>query len=52
MFKWAIVFFIVAVGAAFLGFGEVSGTAAWIGKIVLIVAVILFILSLIFGRRK
>lgn len=52
MFGWAILFLVVAVVAAFLGFGTLAGTAAWAAKIVFIVGLILFVLSLIFGRKN
>lgn len=52
MFGWAITFLIVAIIAAALGFGGLAGTAAWAAKIVFIVGLILFVLSLIFGRKK
>ena len=41
----------VAIIAAFFGFGGVAGDAAWIGKILLFVFLVLAILSLIAGRR-
>ncbi|MDO8508923.1 MAG: DUF1328 domain-containing protein [Nanoarchaeota archaeon] len=45
--SWAIIFLIIAVIAAILGFGVISGTAAWIAKILFVIFLILFILSLI-----
>ncbi|MBQ4615933.1 MAG: DUF1328 domain-containing protein [Mailhella sp.] len=52
MFVWAILFLIVALVAAFLGFGTLAGTAAWAAKGVFIVGIILFLVTLIFGRRS
>jgi uncharacterized membrane protein YtjA (UPF0391 family) len=51
MLRWALIFFIVAIIAAVFGFGGIAGDAAWIGKILLIVFIILAIVSLLMGRR-
>jgi uncharacterized membrane protein YtjA (UPF0391 family) len=51
MLHWAIIFFVIAVIAAVFGFGGVAGEAAWIGKVLLCVFLVLAVLSLIFGRR-
>jgi uncharacterized membrane protein YtjA (UPF0391 family) len=50
MLGWAITFFILALIAAVIGWGGVAGTAAMIGKILLIVFLILFVVSLVAGR--
>lgn len=52
MFSWGILFLVIALIAAALGFGGLAGTAAWAAKVVFIVGLILFVLSLIFGRNK
>ena len=52
MFGWAILFLIVALVAAALGFSSLAGTAAWAAKLVFIVGLILFVATLIFGRRR
>lgn len=52
MFGWAILFLIIAIVAAGLGFTSLAGTAAWAAKIVFIVGLILFVVTLIFGRRR
>ena len=51
MLGWGVVFLIVAIVAAALGFGALSGTAAWAAKIVFIVGLVVFVFGLIFGRR-
>jgi len=51
MLNWAILFLIIALVAGVLGFGVVAGTAAWIAKVLFVVFLILFIVSLISGRR-
>ncbi|MCL1940270.1 MAG: DUF1328 domain-containing protein [Desulfovibrionaceae bacterium] len=50
MFIWGILFLLIALIAATLGFGTLSGTAALMAKIVFILAVGLFILNLIRTR--
>jgi uncharacterized membrane protein YtjA (UPF0391 family) len=52
MLRWALIFFVVAIVAAIFGFGGIAGDAAWIGKILLFVFLILAVLSLIMGRRS
>jgi uncharacterized membrane protein YtjA (UPF0391 family) len=51
MLYWAVVFFIVALVAAFFGFGGVAGTATGIAKLLFIGFLILAVISLVFGRR-
>ncbi|MBI2827239.1 MAG: DUF1328 domain-containing protein [Planctomycetia bacterium] len=51
MLRWAIVFLIVALVAAFLGFGRLEGAAMWAAKVVFLVFVVLFVLSFLAGRR-
>ncbi len=50
MASTAILFLIIAVVAAVLGFGVIAGTAAWIAKICFLVFLVLFVVSLISGR--
>lgn len=42
MFRWGIIFLVIALIAAALGFGGLAGTAAWAAKIVFVVGIILF----------
>ena len=51
MLYYAIVFFVVALIAAALGFGGIAGAATGIAKILFFVFLILFIVSLFIGRR-
>lgn len=51
MLRWAIIFFVVALVAAVFGFGGIAGDAAWIGKILLVVFLILAVVSFLFGRK-
>lgn len=51
MLGYAITFLIIALIAGVLGFTGVMGAAAYIAKILLVVFLILFVVSLIAGRR-
>jgi uncharacterized membrane protein YtjA (UPF0391 family) len=48
MLYWAVIFFIVAIVAAVLGFGRISEAATGIAKILFVIFLILFVVSLIF----
>jgi uncharacterized membrane protein YtjA (UPF0391 family) len=49
---WAVVFLVVAVVAALFGFGGVAGTAMEGAKIIFWIAVVLFVISLLFGFMR
>jgi uncharacterized membrane protein YtjA (UPF0391 family) len=51
MLSWSIFFLIIAVAAAVLGFSTIAGAAAGIAKILFGVFLVLFVISLFFGRR-
>lgn len=51
MLSWALTFLVIAVVAAILGFGVIAGTAASIAKLLFFVFLVLFVVSLLFGRR-
>jgi uncharacterized membrane protein YtjA (UPF0391 family) len=46
---WAVTFLIIALVAAVLGFGGVAGVAVEAAKIIFFVAIVLFLISAIFG---
>lgn len=52
MLHYAVVFFIIALVAAVLGFGGIAAGAAGIAKILFVVFLILAIASLVFGRSR
>jgi uncharacterized membrane protein YtjA (UPF0391 family) len=52
MLGWALTFLVVALIAAALGFGGVAGTAVEIAKIIFFVAIILFVISAVFGFMR
>ena len=51
-FRWGIIFLVIALIAAALGFGGLAGTAAGAAKIVFVVGIILFLVSLFMGRKR
>jgi len=51
MLRWAITFFILAIVAGALGFSRVAGDSSTIAYYLAIGFLILFVASLIFGRR-
>jgi uncharacterized membrane protein YtjA (UPF0391 family) len=52
MLRWAIIFLIIAVIAALFGFGGLAGDAVWIAKVLCLVFLVLFVLSLVMGRGR
>ena len=52
LFRWGIIFLVIALIAAALGFGGLAGTAAGAAKIVFVVGIILFLVSLFTGRKR
>jgi uncharacterized membrane protein YtjA (UPF0391 family) len=52
MLGWALTFLVVALIAAVLGFGGIAGFAVEIAKIIFFVAIILFVISAIFGLMR
>jgi uncharacterized membrane protein YtjA (UPF0391 family) len=52
MLGWALTFLIIALIAAVLGFGGIAGTAVGIAKIIFVVAIILFLISAVFGYSR
>lgn len=49
MLYYSLVFLVVALVAAALGFGGIAGASIGIAKILFFVFIVLFVLSLIFG---
>lgn len=52
MLRWVVTFLIIALIAAVFGFGGIAGEAVWIAKVLFFVFLVLFVVSLIFGRRR
>lgn len=51
MLSWAITFLVIALIAGVLGFGGIAGTATGIAQVLFGLFLILFIVSLLLGRR-
>ena len=51
MLRWALIFLIIALIAAVFGFGVIEGTAAWIARALFLVFLILFVISLVTGKK-
>jgi uncharacterized membrane protein YtjA (UPF0391 family) len=51
MLRYALIFLILAIVASVLGFGGIAGDAAWIARVLLIIFVVMFLVSLVMGRR-
>ena len=52
MLSWVVTLLIIALIAAVLGFGGIAGTAIGLAKLIFYIAVILFLISLIFGYSR
>jgi uncharacterized membrane protein YtjA (UPF0391 family) len=52
MLRWALVFLIVALIAGALGFWGLQGTAMWIAQVLFVIFLVLFLISLLFGRGR
>jgi uncharacterized membrane protein YtjA (UPF0391 family) len=51
MLGWAILFLIVAIIAAVFGFGGIAAAATDIARLLFVVFLVLFVISLFFGLR-
>lgn len=51
MFSWSIIFFIMACISAIFGFSGIGHTASVLARCLLALFVVLFIATLVFGRR-
>lgn len=51
MLRWAIIFFVIALVAAVLGFGGIAGMSMQIAWILIVVFIVLAVFMLIAGRR-
>jgi uncharacterized membrane protein YtjA (UPF0391 family) len=51
MFSWAIVFLVVALIAALLGFSGIAGASANIAWILFVIGLILAVVFFVMGRR-
>ena len=51
MLHYTIVLLVVAIIASVLGFGVLAGTAAYIAKICFFIFLVLFVISLLSGKK-
>jgi uncharacterized membrane protein YtjA (UPF0391 family) len=51
MLHWSLVFLIIAVIAAVLGFGGIAGAAAGIAKTLFFIFLVIWLVAFLFGRR-
>lgn len=52
MLYWAVVFLIIAIVAAVLGFGVIAASAAWIAKVIFVVFLIIAIITFFMSRGR
>ena len=52
MMGWVVTFLVIALIAGLLGFGGLAGASIELAKIVFFVAIILFLLSAVFGMAR
>jgi uncharacterized membrane protein YtjA (UPF0391 family) len=50
MLRYAIIFLIISIIAAVLGFGNIAGAASEIARILFFVFLVCFLVALLFGR--
>lgn len=52
MLHWTLSFLVIALIAGLLGFYALSGLAMWIAKVLFVMFLVFFVISLITGRRR
>jgi uncharacterized membrane protein YtjA (UPF0391 family) len=50
MLRWALIFFVISLVAAVLGFRQVAGLSAQFGKLFAVLAVVFLLIALLAGR--
>lgn len=51
MLRWSVILLVIALVAAVLGFGGIADAAAGFARILFFIFLILFVLSLVFGKK-
>ena len=51
MLNWSVTFLVIAIIAALLGFGGIAGASVEFARILFVLFLVLFIISLLFGGR-
>ena len=52
MLGWVLTFLVIALIAGVLGFGGIAGASIEIAKVIFFIAVVLFLVSIIFGAFR
>ncbi len=52
MLGWVVTFLIIGLVAAVLGFGGIAGTSFAIAKLIFFVAIVLLLISIVFGAIR
>lgn len=52
MLRWSVTFLIIAIIAAVFGFGGIAAGAAGFAKILFFIAIAVFLITLLTGRRR
>lgn len=52
MLSWTLTFIVVALIAGVLGFGTLAGAAATVAKVCFIIFLVLFVISLLRGKKS
>jgi uncharacterized membrane protein YtjA (UPF0391 family) len=52
MLSWAVTFLIIAIAATIFGFTGIAGTSAGIAKILFVVFLVMFLISLVVPRVR
>ncbi|MBC7814911.1 MAG: DUF1328 domain-containing protein [Burkholderiales bacterium] len=52
MLSFAVIFVVIAIISALFGFGNLAGTASNIAQLMFFVFLVLFLISVIIGRRR
>jgi uncharacterized membrane protein YtjA (UPF0391 family) len=52
MLRWALIFLVLGLIAGFFGFWGIEGLAMWFARVLFVVFLIMFVFSLLFGRRS
>ena len=52
MLSWVITFLVIALIAGILGFGGIAGASIEMAKIIFFIAIVLFLVSAVFGLAR
>lgn len=52
MIRWAIAFLVIALIAAVFGFGGIAAAAVDIARVLFLIFIVLFVISLVFGLMR